>query len=455
MYKSKTRPGFATKDNPRVCQAFWYAKIPLPATQHVDGRMMTERYSDTLIPFRWPGGWSDPALLELLAGTTINCLIVDQALHGIAAAARQAGLTVHTAGEAPAGVRVVSDRVWPRIKLSPRGGRDAAQSGPTGTPWVDSNAWAAKLAAAQTPEKTIWLTFEPPRDEPPPRDAAYTLAIADAAAAGARWVVALHPEFSRELGTGTAGARDRWLGIAFALAFFEKRREWRSWAAGGPLAIVSDYSAANEHMTHEVLNLGARRNLFYRVVETARAASMDFTDVCAVLCLDAARPPDAFRGRLTSWVRSGGLLIGPREIASWFPGESPLDCPVAGYGLQSFGRGRVAASVREWDDPYQVAADAHYLTSRRNDPVRLFNGASVGAHYSVTPDRRRAVLQLVSFASHQGPAITVRVPKAYRSAALHILGHDRPLPLQVAARDRGVEYHLPAFQVYAAVEVEL
>ena len=33
--------------------------------------------SDNLVPFRWPAAWTDPASLQFLAGSPINCLLLD------------------------------------------------------------------------------------------------------------------------------------------------------------------------------------------------------------------------------------------------------------------------------------------------------------------------------------------------------------------------------------------
>jgi hypothetical protein len=34
--------------------------------------------SDQLVPFTWPATWTGPALLKLLAGSAMNCLIFER-----------------------------------------------------------------------------------------------------------------------------------------------------------------------------------------------------------------------------------------------------------------------------------------------------------------------------------------------------------------------------------------
>jgi hypothetical protein len=103
--------------------------------------MVQKMASDALVPFRWPKAWANSSFLGLLAGSPINCLLLESAGSGnpVAEGARRAGLEVFE-GAPPAGQTVVSNLAWPRMKLSPRGRRDDAEAGPTGAPWIDSNS---------------------------------------------------------------------------------------------------------------------------------------------------------------------------------------------------------------------------------------------------------------------------------------------------------------------------
>ena len=168
-----------------------------------------------LVPFRWPAAWSDPKLVSLLEGSPINCLVSSGAPAGVVEAAKKAGLTVlewNSLGAAPlakvdwnsAAERLtITDLVWPRVKPVVR---DRASSGPTGGPWIDSNTWVARLAAARAPGKQIWLAFDPPKEEQPPSEAAYKVAVADAAAVGAWWILSLDEKLSQAVAAGNADA---------------------------------------------------------------------------------------------------------------------------------------------------------------------------------------------------------------------------------------------------------
>ena len=57
-------------------------------------------------------------------------------------------------------------------------------AGPTGVPWVNSNAWFSLLAGRMAPGKTVWLDFDPPEESTLAHPANYPLAVADSEAYG-------------------------------------------------------------------------------------------------------------------------------------------------------------------------------------------------------------------------------------------------------------------------------
>ena len=280
----------------------------------------TPREADTLQQ------WTDPKALELVAGTPVSCLVVtwaegsegdesqQRALAPLIAAARGRGLSVvgwvgtgadlkRAAGAAqasgldgvatessepvPGGAvlrfreRSLADRspsdflgvaspVWPGASASLPTGADAA-SGPTGPPWLDSNAWYVRLVRTLVDPKVLWLAFDPPDLGQPVAAPAYLQAIADTEVCGARWVVSLDPHLRRDLLERRASALDTWAGIGRSLAFFGKHRAWASHVPVGQLGVVSAYGGADEFLSFEALNLLARQSCLYRILEKSRA----------------------------------------------------------------------------------------------------------------------------------------------------------------------------------------
>jgi hypothetical protein len=288
------------------------------------------------------------------------------------------------------------------------------------------------------------------------------VAIADAAAAHARWVVHLDAGLSRALASANAEALKTWRGILATVAFFEKQSAWRAYVHQGPLAIVSTFAGDNEYLGTELLNLAARNKMVYRIVDRSRLLSADLSGLRAALWVDNDPPAADAAGKMAGFAHAGGLLIVPATAGPLFKGERVLDCPVTGYELRAFGKGTVAAAVREWDDPYFLALDAHNLVSRRYDPIRVFNGSSCWIHYSAAPDGKDSLIQLVSFAGGRNfragsggvvDDVAIRIPARHRSVTLYTLDA-APAPLQPVTVDRQVEYHLPQFSSYAALEVK-
>ncbi|HYW44298.1 MAG TPA: hypothetical protein VE959_15660 [Bryobacteraceae bacterium] len=423
--------------------------------------------SDPLVPFRWPSAWTDPALLRLFAASPINCLLFEslRSAQPVVDAARAAGLTAlewsalaatplsEVNWDSPAPRIAITGLVWPRIKLSERT-RGAVDAGPTGAPWIDSNTWVARLAAVRAPRRAVWLGFQLAKDDPVPGEAAYSIAIADSAASGARWMVALDDGLRQGLPAGNQDALKTWRGILAALAFFEKHRQWTGWEPWGSIGILSSFAGKDEFLGQEMLNLAARRNLFYRVLVRSVPASHKLEGLPAVLIVDNDPPSSELKNKLAAFVRAGGLLIVPRALAGQFPGEKTVPCPVAGYELRSFGKGSVAAATRDWDDPYFLAADVHNLVSRRHDPVTLFNARSLWGHYSAAPDGRAALLQLVGFTGRPNESVSLAAARPWRSAALYTIGTDQPAMLEPVRVEGRMEFHLPPFAYYAALEFQ-
>ena len=427
-----------------------------------------ERTSDHLVPFRWPSAWTDPALLGLFSQNPINCLLFENlaAAKPVADAARAAGLTVlewNSLGAAPlaevkwdsqAAQTVITGLEWPRMKLSSKSD-GAVEAGPTGAPWIDSNTWVARLAAVRAPRRPVWLGFELAKGDPVPGAADYNIAIADTAATGARWIVSLDDGLRKGLPAGNAEAQKIWRSILAALAFFEQHRGWSAWEPWGSIGILSSFAGKDEFLGEEVLNLSARRNLLYRILDRAVPASHRLGGLRAVLYVDSDSPSRELEAKLKAFVRGGGLLIVPRALATAFAGDKPIECPVTGYDLRSSGKGAVAVARRDWDDPFFLAADVHSLVRRRNDPVTLFNARSLWEHYSVAPDDRAALLQLVGFTSYPNESVSVAPARRWRSATLYTIGPSAAVELEPIPVEGRPEFHLPAFPYYAALEFRL
>src|SRR5579862_5857637 len=216
------------------------------------------------VPARWR--WLETKSLDLLRGTPVNCLLIDwdsqqkaQAASFAAAAAEKgiATLAVIHPGVDPSepardaihsklsGVvlegdftKDAADRVktavtpapiveltlrsrmplggdapvigtyqgvWPGIPVMEDG---AAKAGPSGSPWINTNAGFLRAARAYG-SSTVWIANPPPPKTVITADN-YAQVIADAAMVGARWVIALDDDLARRMREGDKAGLQVW-----------------------------------------------------------------------------------------------------------------------------------------------------------------------------------------------------------------------------------------------------
>jgi hypothetical protein len=486
---------------------------------------------ENAVPLRWPSGpleiarreksegfnsqirqtlerWHDPAALEFLKGTPIDCIVMSWAAglaadaeqqraaaplidaarrrnlavvgwvdgtadHNAAiAAARAAGLTAvairglqessdfpviawsdrtDVAWDSPAPVVAIGGNVWPGVSLA-IGGADA-NAGPTGVPWLDSNGWYIQMARARL-KAPLWMFFDPPGAPTAVPPQSYVKAICDSEAAGARWVISLDDKLRSGLAAGDSAA---WKGIAGAAGFFKDHPEWKSYRSLGLVGVISDFAGANFDLTGEILNLMARRDLLFRVIWKSQTLEQPFTGLKALIYADAAMPEQPLRRKITDFVEQGGLLVTGRE---WGKEGAPAQPDFqTQFDVLSVGKGRLAVARDAIDDPYQVAVETQLLLSHRNDLVKIYNSPSSGCtRYTASPDGKTALLQCLSYADGRRAGLrTIWVRDKHRSTRLWTI-EAPPLALDAHTSDEytGVEYHMPAnaTQAYLALEFE-
>jgi hypothetical protein len=451
--------------------------------------------------------WAQPSALDLLKGTPVNCLVVEwaagvpedsaqqQALKplleagrkvgisfvgnvagegttGAVASAREAGLeAVMLAGahdhelDLPAIAQSARDKVswdsltptfattendWPGLKLQTMHGNDAV-AGPTGVPWVNSNAWFSLLAKALAPEKTVWLDFDPPDAPNPARPANYAMAVADSRVYGSHWIISLADNFRAALLKREPHAVGAWSKANDTIKFFEGHRGWNTFLPFANLAVASDFRGDNAFMAGETLNLLNRRGVLFRVIERSKAFGEPLPGLKAVLWLDKQTPSAEQAVKSLAFVQQGGLLIAPTY---WGPPgvTSTKRDPALNYEMYNIGKGQIAVTVEGFLDPYQVALDTHLLVSRRNDLVRLYNPETTKFYASQDPARKTRLVQIVNYAPRPVTYLTVWLSSHAGSAEL-LSPAARTASLPPKPGSPGTEFALPPITVNCAVEV--
>jgi hypothetical protein len=359
-----------------------------------------------------------------------------------------------TPGQNPSPVLAVTKTVWPGIKGNWHSLHDTADAGPTGSPWVNSNGWLIQLIQAMTPSQQIWVVSHPPDQEGGVYPDAYLLAVADAAAYGARWVISLDYPLQTALLDGRKQAVETWQRIISTVRFFERHLRWNEFRPGGVLGILSDFSGDNEFFSEELLNLTSRRQLPFRIVEKTRSQPGSLAGLKAVLYADQSPPNNDLRQQMLSFSGDGGLLV---SLPVWGRPEGTFqeDTLDGRFSLYRYGRGFLAMAKESEEDPYQLAAQVHLLLGRRNDLVRIWNGPALGVYLRESAEARNALVGLLDYSGRgQSDAVSLWLKNDKSAARLWTLQCKGSVLIHGDSTQEGTEFHLPRFSLYAALEVD-
>jgi hypothetical protein len=389
------------------------------------------------MPMRWPVVWRSASLVDLLRGAGIDCLIDNRP--EIAEAASRAGVRVVREDQRPADV-VEIEGVWPGIRSTRFGAAGVTGTGPTGEPWINSNAWPVRLAAARNPGKSVWVRTVPAKFGV--TASPYIMAIADAALTGGRWILSLEDELAAGIANSDPECLQVWRQIAAVSAFFSAHRAWAEYPPEAVLGVLSAFSSSAEQ---EVLNLIARSGQQFRVLPKGGQGGPDLAGLRAVLYADPEAPPAKDRAAVLRFVAAGGLLIASPEWGS-VAGAAKAAAEHPRFTMLTLEKGSVAVAKVPLADPYLLAGDCGILVSHRYDLLRFFNGGALQAYYS------RGLVQIVFYANQPAVDTSMWIAGNHKSARLWAPDRAEPVALSLEPVRDGIELHLPGAMRYAAIE---
>lgn len=396
------------------------------------------------VPARWP--WSDTRSLELLAGSPVNCLLLNTYSSDFVAAAAKRGLAtlavVSPGADAVAAVRqaraakangIVMEGDFPDretaavtqaaggllvIELTARShlslGSKApiigtyqgvwpsvaameSKAGPTGPTWILTNTGFIRAVRAWG-GATLWIA-----NKPPPKTVVtgtrYRQAIADAGMSGARWVLAFDNDFAARLHDREPHAVGEWKAINEVLRFFERHPEWRALREYGKLVVVQD-PAKSGLVSGGILDMIAVKRMPMRVVPRQFLTTEALQGTSVVLNVDPGALTAPQKQALHAFLRSGGtILTGPPGWRDERPKENnfTLDKPDLDR-LDDFGK------------------EVDSRISRSSFGVRVFNASSMLSNVLVSDDAKVIVVQLVNYSDYPAENITVMFPSGYNKA---------------------------------------
>jgi len=398
------------------------------------------------VPARWP--WSDVKSLELLAGGPVNCILVKtysadfvgaatkQGLVVLAvvsggedtvAAARRAlaagmmGIVLEGSSGMPAmrsaagGALIVSltarsrlplasdvpiigtyQGVWPGIAIEENG---AKKAGPTGTIWIDTNGGYLRGVHAST-DAALWIA-----NRPPPRTIItgerYLLVIADAAIAGARWVLSLDEDFAGRLYRRQPAAMRDWRRIGEMVRYFEAHPEWRRMREYGRVVVVQS-PLRSGLLSGGVLDMMASNHMPARPVAPESLTAEAIRDAAVVVNLDPGSLTAAQKKELYDFAVAGGKLMTGAP-----PGK---DAGPSGE--------RITLDTAEFERLDRLWNLLNSAFPRRDYGVSLFNAPSMISNVLASAGGKTLVVHLVNYSDYPVEAVTARFPPDYRKAML-------------------------------------
>jgi hypothetical protein len=444
------------------------------------------------VPVRWAS--TDPQSLTLLTGTNVNCLLMEWDARNAAPLAAFASAASHQSiapvavlrpgadviaqakaalaakmqgivleGDFPegtasgvrsvlAGIPVIEitlrsrmklgsddpvigtyQGVWAGIQITEKG---SSKSGPSGAAWIDTNTGFLRAARAWG-TADVWLANTPPANMVIPVSR-YLQMIGDAQMVGARWVVALDPDFSARLYRGDKKAASDWGAITQLLGYYEAHRDWRALRPAGKLALVQD-TGEGALLSGGILDMIAVKHTPVKAVPPARLSAESLRGATMAVNIDNDALDAHQREILKNFARAGGtVLTGP---AGW-KNQGPAD------------KNKITLDDAELKRIDEMWHDVQSMIGRRNLGVRLFNVSSMLSNLTSTADGKQVYVQVINYSDYPVDSVTMHVLGTFTKATL-FTADGKSKPLEVYKTDEGTGVDLDSVAVVATVRLEL
>jgi len=410
------------------------------------------------VPARWAP--SDPASLDLLEGSPVNCLVVEEPAWEPAflAAARKRGVMVLAALPAletqsaaeralaagvdalyaeripdaetaprlrsmankagkpfvwlPERIRMPLDSdikattpvigtyqgLWAGVKLGHEGEAEAAPSGP---PWIDTNSGFLRFVRAVTPPaQAVWIANRPAAGQHIPVSR-YLQSIADAAMAGAQWVLTFDDTLWSGLKDRTPGAMKAWAQVNELLRFYNSNHALTQLPDHSSLAIVQD-SSSGALVSGSVLDMVESKHIPAIVIPPGFLGRGQMASMKLLLNIDPQSLSPQQTEAVRAAARSGAMVInGPPQWKLALPPSEAI----------TFTDDQITQLDEIWKEINRVIG-------RENFSVRLFGAPAMLSNLKASADRKSFILHLVNYADYPVEGLTVHTLERFKTATL-------------------------------------
>jgi hypothetical protein len=313
--------------------------------------------------------------------------------------------------DSPSAGEIVLDRrgKWPHIRPNwvARSNVIAQVATRTAQPWIENNA--ALLRILQTtgtgphPMLTYaWTPVTRSETEEGPAIENYLVAIAEAGSFGGNVLLPLHPRLQKDLLLGKPQARAAWNDIRRYVEFYADNlpRRYRRVVDVGVVA-------AEPMRAFEIMNLLARHNVPFDVIDPKTVSSRDLTP---------------FK-----------LLIVPDQV------------PDAASIAASFGPRGLLVTTEQSRDPNKLALEIRRTLGREARAIDIWNGITVIAAPYADPEGRGMLVTAVNY-TYQPLPVQMRVRGTF-SRVQYESPEQEPLLLPHEQRNGFTEFVIPALRV--------
>jgi len=212
-----------------------------------------------------------------------------------------------------------------------------------------------------------------------------------------------------------------WKRLAAYLQYAEDHSVWRRFAPYGNLAIIIDPNSQAAGFREEYLNLVARRQAPYRIIERSQLTAAALAGFQAVLAADVSPATPAERKILRDFAEQGGLLVAGASWGSAPKTESSSEVPL--------GKGRLVVYQDEPPDPEAVAKDLKDLMPPESLGFSVFNVPSAITYVSTSDSGKRVLIQVVNYSDRPYGRVTVRFNGVFKTARFYT-PEDAPADLE-------------------------
>jgi hypothetical protein len=322
-------------------------------------------------------------------------------------------------------------------------GRNLSELGIRGTPssqpWIESNIWLVRSFDIPSPSHRVWISSQ--LESPSAAD--YARAVADAAAAGGRWIISLDDALRAKLLAREPSGVETWRRLSSYLKFAESYAAQGGLVPYGNVGMVLDPTSKQPDHVDEYLKLATRRQVPYQLISRSELSAAVLAKLRAIVATELDPLSAAEHKLLQDFAENGGLVfMGP----SW--GRAPKTEP---YVELPTGKGRVI--VYKDPDSDAVARDLKEILSDDDLGVVPFNVPSVISFASGGGPGQALLVQLVNYFDHPVEAITLRLEGNFHSARLKT-PEAAPAELPVRTEEGRTEVTIPKLLLWGVVEMQ-